>query len=82
MKFAKFLRTPPAALFEFCSGGCVIVVSVINIRCISNECIKVNLLSKVRCCIHSQIMSELVTLTSPVDDGCGIVKAVGKNIKN
>ena len=64
------------------AGDCVIIVSVINIRCISNECIKVNLLSTVRCCIHWKIMSELVTLTSVVDDGCGIVRAVGENIKS
>ena len=76
MKFAKILRTPPVAPFEFCSGGGVIIVSVINIRCICNECIKVNLLSTVRCCIHSKIMPELVTLRSLVDDGCGIVRAV------
>ena len=28
MKFVKFLRAPPAAASEFCSGGCVRIVSV------------------------------------------------------
>ena len=41
VKFAKFLRTCPAAASEFCSGGCVKIVSVSNIRCISNQCMKV-----------------------------------------
>ena len=42
VKFAKFLRTPPVAAYEFCSGGCVRIVSVSKYIIISNQCIKVN----------------------------------------
>ena len=40
VKFAKILRVPPVAAYEFCSDGCVRIVSVSNY--ISNHCIKVN----------------------------------------
>ena len=43
VKFAKILRTPPAAAYEFCSDGCVRIVSVSKYIIISNQCIKVNL---------------------------------------
>ena len=32
MKFAKFLRTPPAAASEFCFGGCVSVSTYIIVN--------------------------------------------------
>ena len=44
VKFVIFLRTPPMAAYEFCSGGCVRIVSAGNII-ISNQCIKVNVWS-------------------------------------
>ena len=59
VKLAKFLRRPPVAASEFCSGGCVTIVSASSIRCISNQCIKVNLWSLVWCCIDFKIMPEL-----------------------
>ena len=64
VKFAKYLRTPPAPASVFCSGGCVIIVSVNNITCISNKCIKVNLWSTVWCCIYWKIMPELINGSS------------------
>ena len=42
VKFAKFLRTSPAAASEFCSRSCVRIVILSNIKCISNPCGKVN----------------------------------------
>ena len=42
VKFAKFLRTPLGAAYEFCSGGCIRIVSVSKYVIISNQCIKVN----------------------------------------
>ena len=42
VKFAKCLRTPPAAAYEFCSGSCVRIASVSKYIIISNQCIKVN----------------------------------------
>ena len=36
MKFGKFLRVPPAAASEFCSGGCVRIVSVSKYIIINN----------------------------------------------
>ena len=59
VKFAKFLRTPPVAAYEFCSGGCVRIVSVSKYIIISNQCIKVNVWWIAWCCIHSKIMPEL-----------------------
>ena len=41
-KFAKFLRTPQGAAYEFCSGDCVGIVSLSKYIIISNQCIKVN----------------------------------------
>ena len=42
VKFAKILRAPPVVAYEFCSGGCVRIVSVSKYIIISNQCIKVN----------------------------------------
>ena len=42
VKFDKFLRTSPVAASEFCSSGSVIIVSVSNIKCTVNQCIKVS----------------------------------------
>ena len=36
MKFAKFLRTPPAVASKFCSGGYVRIVSVSKYIIINN----------------------------------------------
>ena len=52
VKFAKFLRTRPVAAYEFCSGGCIRIVSVSKYMIISNQCIKVNIWSIAWCCIH------------------------------
>ena len=41
VKFAKFSKTPLRPASEFCIDGCVTIVS--NIRCISNQCIKVSM---------------------------------------
>ena len=41
VKFAKFSKTPLLTASEFCIDGCVTIVS--NIRCISNQCIKVSM---------------------------------------
>ena len=41
VKFAKFSKTPPPTASEFCIDGCVTIVS--NIRCISNQYIKVSM---------------------------------------
>ena len=59
VKFAKILRTTPAAAYEFCFGGCVRIVSASKYIIISNQCIKVNVWSIAWCCIHSKIMPEL-----------------------
>ena len=53
-KFAAFSR-PLSAASEFSSSS-----SVINIKCISNQCIKVSVWLMVWCIIHSMIMLELV----------------------
>ena len=46
VKFAKFLRTPPVAAYEFCSGTPLAAVSellsVSKYIIISNQCMKVN----------------------------------------
>ena len=42
VKFAKYLRTPPVAAYEFCSGGCVRTASVSKYIIIGNQCLKVN----------------------------------------
>ena len=47
VKFAKFLRTTPAAASEFCSGDCIRIVSVSKYIIIRNQCIKVNVTSLV-----------------------------------
>ena len=64
MKFATFLRTPPAAAYEFYSHGCVRIVSVSKYIIISDQCIKVNVWSIAWCCIHSKIIPELVNGSS------------------
>ena len=48
VKFAKLLRTLPSAP-RFCSGSCSIIVSVSNIKCISNEFIS-------QCMINSMML--------------------------
>ena len=60
IKFATFLKAPLATASYFCSGGCVIIVSVSNIRYISNKSIKVKVWSIAWFCIHSKIMPDLV----------------------
>ena len=42
VKFAKFLRMPPVAAYEFCAGGYVRIVGVSKYIFINNQCIKVN----------------------------------------
>ena len=64
VKSAKNLRTPAAAASEFCCSSCIIILSVSNIKCISNQHIKVNAWSVVWCCIHSKIIPELVSESS------------------
>ena len=64
VKSAKNLRTPAAAASEFCSSSCIMILSVSNIKCISNQHIKVNAWSVVWCCIHSKIIPELVSGSS------------------
>ena len=64
VKSARNLRTPAAAASEFCSSSCIIILSVSNIKCISNQHIKVNAWSAVWCCIHSKIILELVSGSS------------------
>ena len=64
VKFDKFLRTSPVAASEFCSSGSVIIVSVSNVRCTVNQCIKVSVWSVLWYCIHSKIMWELVNGSS------------------
>ena len=61
VKLAKFLRRPPVAASEFCSGGCVTIVSVSSIRCISKLSTY-----KGQCMINSMMLHSL-------QDNAGII---------
>ena len=63
VKFAKFLRTPQGAAYEFFSDGCATIVSVSKYVIISNQCMIVNVWSMAWCCIQSKIMPELDTFS-------------------
>ena len=54
VKLAKFSRRTPVAASEFCSGGCVTIVSVSSIRCISKYS-----MYKGQCMINSMMLHSL-----------------------
>ena len=62
VKFAKISRTSPAVVSQFCSRGCVRIVIISNVKCISNQYVKwmYNVWSIVWSCIPFKIMPELV----------------------
>ena len=75
VKFAKILRTPPVAAYEFCPGGCFRIVSVSKYIIISSQCIKVSVSWIAWRCIHSKIMPELDSYKKKYVSICTFVAA-------